>query len=231
MDYIVQLNGVSKSFVMGDTVVHALKQVSLSVAPGEFLAVLGPSGSGKTTLMNVIGCMDTVDSGEYHLAGLPIHAMEDKQLAIIRNRMIGFIFQRYHLIPTYTVLQNVMMPVLVRGATHKQASLQAYESLKMLGMADRLLHKPHELSGGQQQRVAIARALVGSPRLLLADEPTGALDSTTGREVLRLFSELNAMGHAVIMITHDLNIASNARRVVHIVDGQLVEADPAKQAG
>jgi putative ABC transport system ATP-binding protein len=195
------------------------------------LAVLGPSGSGKTTLMNVIGCMDTVDSGEYHLAGLPIHAMEDKQLAIIRNRMIGFIFQRYHLIPTYTVLQNVMMPVLVRGATHKQASLQAYESLKMLGMADRLLHKPHELSGGQQQRVAIARALVGSPRLLLADEPTGALDSTTGREVMRLFAELNAMGHAVIMITHDLNIASHARRVVHIVDGRLTEADPAEKAG
>lgn len=231
MESIVRLKGVSKSFAMGDTVVQALREVTLSVAPGEFLAVLGPSGSGKSTLMNVIGCMDTVDSGEYHLAGLPVHAMPDGQLTVLRNRMIGFIFQRYHLIPTYTVLQNVMMPLLVRGATHREASIKAFERLKMLGMADRILHKPHELSGGQQQRVAIARALVGAPRLLLADEPTGALDSVTGREVMRLFSQVNAMGHAVIMITHDANIAAFARRVVHIVDGRLSESAPNEKVG
>jgi putative ABC transport system ATP-binding protein len=227
MEALIKLRGVSKSFVMGDTVVHALKDIDLQVMPGEYLAVLGPSGSGKSTLMNIIGCMDAADKGEYELAGLPVHNMRDEQLAVIRNRMIGFIFQRYHLIPTYTVLQNVMMPVLVRGASHHEAALRAFECLKMLDMTQRIHHKPHELSGGQQQRVAIARALVGSPRLLLADEPTGALDSVTGQEVMKLFSRVNDMGHAVIMITHDRHIATHARRLVNIVDGTLTEAPEA----
>jgi len=185
--------------------------------------VLGPSGSGKSTLMNVLGCMDNVQSGEYFLAGLPIHKMKDDQLTVIRNRMIGFIFQRYHLVPTYNVLQNVMMPMLVRGASHREAQLAALEKLVQLGMEDRIYHNPNELSGGQQQRVAIARALVGHPKLLLADEPTGALDSNTGKEVMKLFGELNQKGHTIVMITHDANIAAYAKRTVKIIDGQLSE--------
>jgi putative ABC transport system ATP-binding protein len=230
MRSLVELAGIDKSFQMGDTTVHALKSANLSVAPGEFLAILGPSGSGKSTLMNVIGCMDTADSGEYHLAGLPIHEIPDSRLALVRNRLIGFVFQRYHLISTYSVLQNVMIPLLVRGVSHREASEKACECLKMLGMEQRLLHKPHELSGGQQQRTAIARALVGSPQLLLADEPTGALDSATGRDVMRLFGQLNEMGHAVIVITHDIQIAACARRILRISDGVLTE-DPAEAAG
>ena len=226
MEPLISLNNVSKSFVMGDAVVQALKGVSLTVGPGEYLAVLGPSGSGKSTLMNLLGCMDPVQAGEYWLAGLPIHQLPDEQLTAVRNRLIGFVFQRYHLIPTYTVLQNVMIPLLVRGASHQEAALAALTQLKMLGMAARVHHKPRELSGGQQQRVAIARALVGRPRLLRADEPTGALESATGLEVMKLFSHLNEGGRTVVMITHDPAIARHAHRVVHIVDGSLHESRP-----
>lgn len=223
MAHLIEVKHISKDFQVGDTVVQALKKVSLTVDEGEYLAVLGPSGSGKSTLMNVLGCMDDVQSGEYFLAGLPIHQMADTQLTTVRNRLIGFIFQRYHLVPTYSVLQNVMMPLLVRGAAHQEAQLEALRQLKMLGMAERIWHNPNELSGGQQQRVAIARALVGKPRLLLADEPTGALDSGTGKEVMKLFAELNTRGHTIVMITHDAQIAAHARRTVHIVDGVLSE--------
>lgn len=223
MAHLIEVKQISKNFQVGDTVVQALKKVSLTVDEGEYLAVLGPSGSGKSTLMNVLGCMDDVQSGEYFLAGLPIHQMADTQLTTVRNRLIGFIFQRYHLVPTYSVLQNVMMPLLVRGAAHQEAQLEALKQLKMLGMAERIWHNPNELSGGQQQRVAIARALVGKPRLLLADEPTGALDSATGKEVMKLFAELNARGHTIVMITHDAQIAAHAHRTVHIVDGVLSE--------
>ncbi len=223
MAHLIEVKHISKNFQVGDTVVQALKKVSLTVDEGEYLAVLGPSGSGKSTLMNVLGCMDDVQSGEYFLAGLPIHQMADTQLTTVRNRLIGFIFQRYHLVPTYSVLQNVMMPLLVRGASHQEAQLEALRQLKMLGMAERIWHNPNELSGGQQQRVAIARALVGKPRLLLADEPTGALDSGTGKEVMKLFAELNTRGHTIVMITHDAQIAAHARRTVHIVDGVLSE--------
>ncbi len=223
MAHLIEVKQISKNFQVGDTVVQALKKVSLTVDEGEYLAVLGPSGSGKSTLMNVLGCMDDVQSGEYFLAGLPIHQMADMQLTTVRNRLIGFIFQRYHLVPTYSVLQNVMMPLLVRGIPHQEAQLEALRQLKMLGMAERIWHNPNELSGGQQQRVAIARALVGKPRLLLADEPTGALDSGTGKEVMKLFAELNARGHTIVMITHDPQIAAHARRTVHIVDGVLSE--------
>ncbi len=221
MANLIEVKNVSKSFAVGDSTVQALKNVSLTVEEGEYLAVLGPSGSGKSTLMNMLGCMDNVQSGEYFLSGLPVHQMEEKALTVIRNRLIGFIFQRYHLISTYNVLQNVMMPLLVRGESHKSAQLAALEQLCRLGMKERIFHDPNELSGGQQQRVAIARALVGKPKLLLADEPTGALDSNTGKEVMRLFDEVNSMGHTIVMITHDAHIAEYARRTVRIVDGEL----------
>ena len=185
--------------------------------------MLGPSGSGKSTLMNVIGCMDSFDEGEYYLVGQPIHEMSDSKLTTLRNSQIGFIFQRYHLINRYSILQNVMVPLLLRGYSYREAADEATEKLRQLGMEDRLYHNPPELSGGQQQRAAIARALIGEPSLLLADEPTGALDSATGLEVLRLFEALNNEGNTIVMITHDLNVAKHAKRIVRIIDGELFE--------
>ena len=223
MENVIELTNIRKSFPMGDNVLEVLKGISLTVKKGEFLAVLGPSGSGKSTLMNVIGCMDKFDSGEYFLDGEAIHGMNDSKLTRIRNEKIGFIFQKYHLINKYSVLRNVEIPLLLRGYSQKQASAAAEEKLARLGMEKRLAHKPNELSGGQQQRAAIARALVGKPALLLADEPTGALDSATGKEVLELFSELHKEGNTIVMITHDLNVAKNAERIVHIVDGEISE--------
>ncbi|MBD5145566.1 MAG: ABC transporter ATP-binding protein [Ruminococcus sp.] len=223
MENVIELTNIRKSFPMGDNVLEVLKGISLTVKKGEFLAVLGPSGSGKSTLMNVIGCMDKFDSGEYFLDGEAIHGMNDSKLTRIRNEKIGFIFQKYHLINKYSVLRNVEIPLLLRGYSQKQASAAAEEKLARLGMEKRLAHKPNELSGGQQQRAAIARALVGKPALLLADEPTGALDSATGKEVLELFSELHREGNTIVMITHDLNVAKSAERIVHIVDGEISE--------
>lgn len=208
---------------MGDSTLTVLKGISLTVNEGEFLAILGPSGSGKSTLMNMIGYMDSFDEGEYYLSGQPIHTMNDNKLTDIRNEYIGFIFQKYHLISKYTILRNVMMPLLIRGESTAEAEVKARERLIQLGMGERMDHKPTELSGGQQQRAAIARALVGNPKLLLADEPTGALDSATGKEVLKLFKELNEKGHTIVMITHDLNVAKSAGRIVRIVDGELFE--------
>ncbi len=222
---VIDIKNVNKSFAMGDTVVHALKDVSLTVEQGEYVGILGPSGSGKSTLMNIIGCMDNYDSGEYKLMSIPIDQLNDKQLTIIRNRLIGFIFQKYHLVSTYTVLQNVMMPLLARGESYKEAEIKAKEKLEMLEMSQRIHHKPNELSGGQQQRAAIARALIGEPKLLLADEPTGALDTKTGEEVLKLFRRLNDMGHTIVMITHDLKVASHAQRIIKIVDGEIAETE------
>ena len=204
MNTVIDLHDIKKSYTMGDNTLTVLSGITLRVEEGEFLAILGPSGSGKSTLMNVIGCMDKFDSGEYWLSNIAIHTKNDSQLTKIRNSQIGFIFQKYHLIEKYTVLQNVMMPLILRGYSHKKAVKEATDELEFLGMTDRLKHKPHELSGGQQQRVAIARALVGKPSLLLADEPTGALDSKTGKEVLKLFKELNDCGNTIVMITHDL---------------------------
>lgn len=218
---VIQINNLHKYFKMGDTTLEVLKGISLDVNKNEFVAILGPSGSGKSTLMNIIGCMDYFQSGKYNLMGVPINKMNDAQLTAIRNKYVGFIFQKYHLIPKYTVIQNVMMPLLVRGASHDEAMMVAYKKLKMLNMQDRIYHKPNELSGGQQQRVAIARALIGQPKLLLADEPTGALDAHTGEDVLKLFHELHEMGHTIVMITHDLNVAKNAKRIVKIIDGNL----------
>ena len=220
---VIRMSGIKKSYKMGDSTLTVLKGISLTVNEGEFLAILGPSGSGKSTLMNMIGCMDSFDWGEYYLLGQPIHTMNDNKLTDIRNEYIGFIFQKYHLISKYTILRNVMMPLLIRGESAAEAEVKARERLIQLGMGERMNHKPTELSGGQQQRAAIARALVGNPKLLLADEPTGALDSATGKEVLKLFKELNEKGHTIVMITHDLNVAKSAGRIVRIVDGELFE--------
>ena len=220
---MLRITNVNKSYIMGMEELHVLKDINLSVNRGEFLAVLGPSGSGKSTLMNIIGCMDICDSGEYYLDQVAIHETKEKDLTKIRNEKIGFIFQKYHLIPTYTVLQNITMPLLMRGMTTKEAEESVMDIITMLGLSDRLNHKPNELSGGQQQRVAIARALGGQPAILLADEPTGALDSASGKEVLKLFKQLNEMGNTIIMITHDLTVAKQAKRIVRIVDGELYE--------
>lgn len=220
-DYKIDIKKINKRYQMGEQSLHVLKDVDFSVNEGEFVAILGPSGSGKSTLMNVIGCMDQFDDGEYYLDGMPVHQMKGEALTQIRNEKIGFVFQNYHLIPAYTVLQNVIMPLLMRGIDHHTAEGMCMEILEMLGLTDRMKHKPNELSGGQKQRVAIARALVGQPSILLADEPSGALDSKMGKEVLKLFAKLNDMGNTIVMITHDLEVAKAAQRVVRIIDGNL----------
>ncbi|CDE46099.1 aTP-binding protein of ABC transporter [Clostridium sp. CAG:411] len=220
---IIKLERINKSYQKGKTALHILKDIDLQVEQGEFVAILGPSGSGKSTLMNIIGCMDVFDTGKYYLNGIDISKQKDKELTGIRNKEIGFIFQKYHLISTYTVLQNIVMPLLMRGMSFAEATEQCMDTIKMLGLEERLEHKPAELSGGQQQRVAIARALVGEPALLLADEPTGALDTSSGAEVLKLFNRLHNMGHTIVMITHDLGVAKSAKRIVRIIDGELHE--------
>ncbi len=218
---MIEMKNINKSYKMGQERLQVLTDICFSVESGEFVAILGPSGSGKSTLMNLIGCMDRSDSGEYYLDGHAVHEYPDNRLAAFRNREIGFIFQKYQLIAKYSVLQNVIMPLILRGMPRKEAAEQCMAQIELLGLSDRLAHKPAELSGGQQQRVAIARALAGNPAILLADEPTGALDSGTGKEVLGIFARLNEMGHTIIMITHDLNVAAYAKRVVNIVDGRL----------
>ena len=220
---IIEMQGINKSYAMAGSPLHVLKDVCLTVEKGEYLAILGPSGSGKSTLMNIIGCMDVMDSGTYHLDGVAVEQAKEKELTNIRNQKIGFIFQKYHLIPTYNVRQNIVMPLLMRGMSLREAEEASMETIEMLGLSERMDHKPGEHSGGQQQRVAIARALVGQPAILLADEPTGALDRNSGKEVLKLFERLHGMGNTIIMITHDLSVAEHAGRVVRIVDGELFE--------
>ena len=220
---VITMRNINKSYRMGTQSLHVLKDVSLTVKQGEYLAILGPSGSGKSTLMNIIGCMDVMDSGNYLLDGVAIEQAKEKELVKIRNQKIGFIFQKYHLIPTYNVLQNIVMPLLMRGMGLAEAQEASMDTIDMLGLSQRIGHKPNELSGGQQQRVAIARALVGKPAILLADEPTGALDVNSGKEVLKLFENLNQMGNTIVIITHDLNVAKHAGRVVRIVDGEIYE--------
>ncbi|MDU5260973.1 MAG: ABC transporter ATP-binding protein [Clostridium celatum] len=221
MNDIVVLKNINKSYTMGTNTLHVLKNINLTVEKGEYIAILGASGSGKSTLMNIIGCMDTTDDGEYFIEDTAIHECDDDELANIRNENIGFIFQKYHLIPQYTVLQNVIMPLLIRGMSSKEAIEVAEDTIRMVGLWDRIEHKPNELSGGQQQRVAIARALVTKPALLLADEPTGALDSSTGKEILELFKKLNEAGNTIIMITHDTNVAKASKKILHLDDGIL----------
>lgn len=220
MSKVIELENINKFYKLGNEKLHVLNNISFSAKKGEFISILGPSGSGKSTLMNVIGCMDNFDSGKYLLDGEDISSLDDNLLAIFRNKKIGFIFQKYHLIPKYSVVQNVMMPLLIRGVERDIAKYRAIEKLRLVGLDDRLSHKPSELSGGQQQRVAIARALVTEPAILLADEPTGALDSKTSMEILKLFKKLNDQGNTIIMITHDKNVANMAYRVLNIVDGK-----------
>lgn len=222
MGTVVYLNQIDKSYAVGQNRLKVLHNISLDVHRGEFLSILGSSGSGKSTLMNIIGCMDVSDSGEYLLDGQTVTHCLENELSAVRNRKIGFVFQRYHLIPQYTVLQNVILPLLVAGMTKKEATERAEQTIKMVGLWDRITHKPNELSGGQQQRVAIARALINKPLLLLADEPTGALDSRTGKEILALFSELNEAGHTIIMITHDAALAKFSKRTVVLEDGCIL---------
>lgn len=225
MEKIIHISNVKKFYNQGENRLEVLKGISLDVQEGDYLAILGPSGSGKSTLMNIMGCMDSFQEGDYWLTGRHVNGMNDGQLTRLRNQQIGFIFQKYHLIQKYTVLQNTMMPLLIRGMSRKKAEEISMERLKLLGMDARVRHKPNELSGGQQQRVAIARALVGSPKLLLADEPTGALDRSTGQDVLKLFRQLNEMGNTIVMITHDAHVADSAKRIVKIIDGELFEGD------
>ncbi len=220
---IIKMQNICKSYTMGEDRLDVLKSVGFSVKKGEFVAILGPSGSGKSTLMNIIGCMDRFDTGEYFLNEIPIHETKENALVRIRNQEIGFIFQNYHLISTYTVMQNIIMPLLMRGMDRKTAEQECSDIVEMLGLDDRIQHKPSELSGGQRQRVAIARALCSKPSILLADEPTGALDQKSGTEVLKLFTKLHEMGNTIVMITHDLNVAQWAQRTVRIVDGEVFE--------
>lgn len=220
---MITMKNINKGYMLGEEKLPILKDVNFHVDKGEFVAILGPSGSGKTTLMNIIGCMDVMDSGEYYLDQMAIHETDEEDLTEVRNSKIGFIFQNYLLISTYNVMQNIVMPLLMRGMNYKEAQEQCMETIRLLGLDHRIGHRPSELSGGQKQRVSIARALVGKPAILLADEPTGALDQNSGKDVLKLFGELNEMGNTIVMITHDLNVAKCARRIVRIVDGQLFE--------
>ena len=225
-----RMTDVNKFYPMGEEQAHILKNVNLRIEAGEYLSVLGPSGSGKSTLMNIIGCLDTATSGKYVLEGQEIEELTEVELAQIRSGKIGFIFQNSQLLPRLTAQKNVEMPLIYAGVPPRERKRRAGEMLERVGLSDRMHHYPNQLSGGQQQRVAIARALVGNPSILLADEPTGALDQKTGRQVMALFQELNREGRTIVMITHDMNIAACARRVVHIIDGELKEGGEAKDA-
>jgi putative ABC transport system ATP-binding protein len=220
---VIELRNVTRTYRTGRLEVAALRGVDLDVWQGDFLAVLGPSGSGKSTLMNIIGCLDRPSSGSYRLGGTPIEELTDDDLARVRGRAIGFVFQSFNLLPRTSALENVATPLLYQGVPRKERYARAAASLERLGLGDRMLHEPSELSGGQQQRVAIARALVGEPALILADEPTGNLDSQSGADVITLLHELNDAGTTIVMITHDSDVAVQARRQVHVRDGLLVQ--------
>ena len=222
MEHLIELKDVYKIYQMGDTAVHALDGVSLTVDAGEFVAIVGQSGSGKSTAMNIIGCLDVPTSGAYHLGGVDVSTMDDDQQAEIRNKMLGFIFQQYNLIPKLSVLENVELPLLYAGLSASRRREQAMNALTRVGLADKCKNLPSQLSGGQQQRVSIARALAGNPSVILADEPTGALDSRTGREVLAFLQKLNAEGDTVVLITHDNSIAVKAKRIVRLQDGRII---------
>ena len=222
-DTFFEMTDIQKFYRMGDERMHVLKNINLSLRQGEYLSILGPSGSGKSTLMNIIGCLDVPTDGRYLLRGREVEGMTETELAHLRSSEIGFIFQNSQLLPRLTAQKNVELPLIYAGIAPRERRRRAEEMLDRVGLSDRKNHYPNQLSGGQQQRVAIARALVGNPSLLLADEPTGALDQKTGRQVMALFQELSAEGRTIIMITHDTNIASYAKRIVHIIDGELTE--------
>ncbi len=220
---MIELRDVSKIYQIGEERVRALDHVNLHVYPHEFVSIIGPSGSGKSTLMNIIGCLDTADAGQYLLDGVPIEAYSEYELAQVRNRKIGFVFQSFNLIPKLSAEENVELPLIYQGVKRSERVRRVKEALEKVGLSQRAKHQPTELSGGQQQRVAIARALVTRPSLLLADEPTGNLDSRTSREIMEMFKELHSQGNTIVLITHDNDVAREAKRIIHILDGRLSE--------
>ena len=226
---LIQLTDLARLYEMGTETVHALRGVSVGIERGEYVAIMGPSGSGKSTLMNLIGCLDTPTSGRYELNGTDVSEMDDNQLAEVRNREIGFVFQTFNLLPRSNALRNVELPLIYAGVDSDTRRQMALDALASVGLADRIHHKPNELSGGQRQRVAVARALVNNPSILLADEPTGNLDSKTGVEIMALFEELARRGNTIIVVTHEEEIARHARRILRIRDG-LIASDERQEA-
>ena len=222
MEHLIELKDVYKIYHMGDEDVHALDGVSLTIDKGEFVAIVGQSGSGKSTAMNIIGCLDVPTYGTYRLNGRDVGKMNRNELAAVRNEMLGFIFQQYNLLPRLNLMENVEVPLVYAGISRTERHIRAREVLEQVGLGDKLKNRPNQLSGGQQQRVSIARALVRNPPVILADEPTGALDSHTGREVLGLLQQLHKQGHTVVLITHDNSIAVQADRIIRLEDGQVV---------
>jgi len=220
---VIALHDVRRSYRMGGEVIHALDGVDLTIARNDYAAIMGPSGSGKSTLMNVIGCLDSPSEGDYYLNGQRVSRMGDRKLAAARNREIGFVFQTFNLLSRLSALANVEVPLIYSGIARKDRHARAREALERVGLGDRMLHRPSEMSGGQRQRVAIARALVTRPSILLADEPTGNLDSVTGSDIMALFDELHAGGHTLIVVTHEQDIANHAERIIRLADGRIVE--------
>lgn len=222
---MIELKHVSKTYEIGENTVHALQDASLTIREGEFVSIIGPSGSGKSTMMNIIGCLDTADEGEYILDGIAIEKYSEEELAKIRNRKIGFIFQNFNLLPRMTAKENVELPLIYQRIPEKERKQRVKEALQKVELEERMEHCPMELSGGQQQRVAIARALVTKPSLFLADEPTGNLDSKTGQEIMKLFHELHRAGNTIVLITHDSKVADEAERKIYIKDGRVSEVE------
>ncbi|MBA3960746.1 MAG: ABC transporter ATP-binding protein [Chthoniobacterales bacterium] len=225
---VIDIENITKKYVMGEETIHALRGVTLQIHRNEYLAIMGPSGSGKSTLMNMLGCLDTPSSGRYEFNGKSVSDMDGDELADIRNREIGFVFQTFNLLPRSTSLRNVELPLIYAGIDPEERTERATQVLSDVGLGDRLTHKPNELSGGQRQRVAVARALVNNPSIILADEPTGNLDSKTGEEIMALFESLYQQGNTVILVTHEADIARHARRSIHLRDG-VVESDTFNQ--
>jgi len=218
---ILQLRGITRDFKLGAQTVHVLKGIYLDISKNEYVALMGPSGSGKSTLMNLLGCLDTPTSGSYELNGTDVSSLNDNALADIRNSEIGFVFQTFNLLPRSTALENVALPLVYAGLSKEERLARAAEVLEQVGLADRMDHRPNQLSGGQRQRVAVARALVNKPALILADEPTGNLDSKTSIEIMKLFDDIQAAGNTVVLVTHEEDIAQHAKRVIRLVDGNI----------
>jgi putative ABC transport system ATP-binding protein len=223
MDATIKTHNLQRHYRMGDEMIHALRGVDLTIARGEYVAIMGPSGSGKSTLMNMIGCLDSPDDGEYWLNGKLVSAMNDRELARVRNKEVGFVFQTFNLLPRANALHNVELPLIYAGLKRKERLERAKRSLERVGLGERMTHRPSEMSGGQRQRVAVARALVTEPSILLADEPTGNLDSTTSRDIMTLFDELHSAGHTILVVTHEPDIAHHARRIITFRDGNIAE--------
>jgi putative ABC transport system ATP-binding protein len=226
---LIELKDIWRTYYVGGETVNALRGVNLSIDKGEWVAIIGQSGSGKSTLMNVVGCLDTPSRGEYHLNGRDVAHMPDDDLAAVRNKEIGFIFQNFQLLPRETALANVELPLVYRGVRAKERRERATLALQQVKLQDRMTHRPNELSGGQRQRVAIARALAGDPSLLLADEPTGNLDSATGEEIVRLFDDLHTAGHTIVLVTHEPKLAARCPRAVRLSDGKVIADGPGRQ--